>query len=112
MKLTKEHIGKKVTLEGAWEFRNKDQGRSSATVLAIDGNSAWLKYDNGDYLSEFSDLNWKIFGQVKRPSERINEISASLVNIAGSEKTSLCRLDGFQITAIKLYLDEQAEKSK
>ena len=94
MRLTKEHIGKKVLSEASEEI---------FTVISVDEGAAWLKYENGIHSTFDCDYGFKLVEEPKKPSERIKELT--IIN-------PLTRICDDQIKGIISYLDEEFEKKK
>lgn len=100
MKLTKEHVGKRVArpiwekgdwlliewLDNGFYAGHDDQGRPFASTIG-------------------SDEDWEIVDSKKKPSDRINEIIGD--NPFNSSIASAMR----SVIAIIEYLDEQAEEN-
>jgi hypothetical protein len=106
MKLTKEHIGKILTLRGV-NFR----------VLCVDDNMAWLvELKSLNHATYSIDGPWELIEERKKPSEIINERMAGLMfqckdpqNFQFENSASYANA---RINQIIELMDEQAEEKK
>lgn len=90
MKLTSEHIGRKIKIKDT-EY--------TYTLLAVDGEQIWTKRDDGTHI-DFGNTGWELVEDPKMPS---TEIMRGMNGAA-----TCCDL----ANAICIWLDENWDKRK
>lgn len=93
MRLTKEHVGKKVRNNTACLL---------GELLAVYDRYIWLDEQNAGVSTVTNADNWELIEEPKKPSERIQEL-------IGPTRSDAEWSERFQ-QAVLTYLDEQHEK--
>jgi len=102
MRITKEHVGKKVRLSH-WS------GGEFLEVLCVGGNRFFSRSENGAEDNWLIDCDWHLVEEPKKPSERITEILIEYQRKGGLGANDSCWC---RFRAIEQYLDEQYETNK
>lgn len=112
MRLTKEHIGKKVRWTG---WNNGLIG----ILKGIDGTSAWIRFPEGNHdthnTEDGSNYFWEIVEPKKKPSEIIYAKLAGTIFISSntiSPSVDSTEYANRRIDMILDFLDEQSEKGE